>query len=103
MDDGAYVGWHLISSHGLTLLCVARNPGATLLEVSRRTGLTPRRIGQIVRDLHDANLFSVERQGRRNTYRLNRFARLHEVSMPNSTLGDFLDLFAAAGAIYESS
>ena len=103
MEDGASVSWHLISSHGLTLLCVARDPSATLIEVSRRTGLTPRRIGQIVRDLHDAKLFSVERQGRRNTYRLNRHARLNEVSMPDLTLGDFLDLFAAAGAIYESS
>ena len=95
MDEDIAVGWNLISSYGLTLLCLARNPDATLLDVSRRTGLTPRRVGQIVRELHEAKLFSIERRGRRNAYRMNRDAPLNEVSMPDSTLGDFLDLFDA--------
>ena len=98
MTEASSVHWTLMSSHGVILLCIAADTALTLAEVSKRTGLTPRRVGQVIRDLAEADLFTIERHGRRNAYRLNRDTRLREPSLPHSTLGEFLDLFASASS-----
>ena len=77
----------------MKLLVVASNPGATVAEFSRSTGLTERRVVQIIHDLERASLLSIVRHGRHHTYRLHRYARLNVRSLGDLTLGDFLYLF----------
>ena len=62
--------WTLVTSHGLVLVYVAMHPDATIREISREVGLTERRVMEILRDLRDADLITIERQGRRNAYAL---------------------------------
>jgi DNA-binding MarR family transcriptional regulator len=103
MEATPAFGWDLMSSHGITLLFIARHPEATMAQVSRRTGLTERRIYQIIRDLQEARLFSVERHGRRNIYKLNPETHLHEPMLPQMTLGHFLRLFEGLGSPDQAS
>jgi hypothetical protein len=63
--------WTLVTSHGVTLLYVATHADATVREIAGALGLTERRVADIIRDLAQAEMVLVRRQGRRNQYMLN--------------------------------
>jgi hypothetical protein len=63
--------WFLLSSHGLCLAYVFRNPDARVSEIAGAIGLTERRTTQIIRDLEEADYLLVEYQGRRKRYSVN--------------------------------
>ena len=92
MENPEAFTWQLMSSHGLVLLYIVRNPDATILEVSRRVGLTERRVSQIINDLRLSDVFAVHRQGRRNLYEFNREARLHDWKLRSMTVGQLVDM-----------
>jgi DNA-binding transcriptional ArsR family regulator len=64
-----------VTSHGLTLLYVAANPDATIRQIADALELTERRVTDIVRELAQAELVIISREGRRNRYSLNHEAR----------------------------
>ena len=68
--------WTFLSNHAHVLVCLASDPGARLRDVAARVGITERAVQGIVGDLEAAGVILRERQGRRNTYRLNLDAPL---------------------------
>jgi DNA-binding MarR family transcriptional regulator len=68
--------WTFLSNHAHVLVCLALDPDARLREVAAEVGITERAVQGIVGDLERASVIVRERQGRRNTYRLNLDAPL---------------------------
>ena len=68
--------WTFLSNHAHVLVCLASDPGARLRDVAARVGITERAVQGIVGDLEAAGVILRERQGRRNSYRLNLDAPL---------------------------
>lgn len=84
--------WYLISTHGVVLLHIARNPGATLREMSEALELTERRISQIVQDLAGEGYITIQRVGRRSVYTINESTSMRHPTLQHVRLGDVLDL-----------
>ncbi len=78
--------WSMFSNHGLVFFHIAANPHTTLRELSDRLGITERQVGRIVKDLGDAQILMIQRQGRRNTYTVNPHAHLHHPTLAHISL-----------------
>jgi DNA-binding transcriptional ArsR family regulator len=86
-----------VTSHGLVLVYVAMHADATIREISREVGLTERRVMEILRDLKDADLLGIERQGRRNVYTLRPDAGFMHPHLANVPVSEFLKLVEEQG------
>jgi DNA-binding transcriptional regulator GbsR (MarR family) len=69
--------WQLMASHGTILVYLVNRPDATIREIANATDLTERRVSQVLRDLSDSDVISVERRGRRNVYEINQDCTLN--------------------------
>ena len=87
----------LVSSHGLVLFYLMGSRDATMKEAADLLGLTERRVAQIIRDLADTEYLQIERQGRRNKYRVNLQATFRHPSMSHVQLCEFERLLIPDG------
>ncbi|GAA5034783.1 MarR family transcriptional regulator [Terrabacter aeriphilus] len=62
--------WTFLSNHTHVLVCLARDPDATMRDVAEQVGITERAVQRIVGDLETAGYLSRRRAGRRNAYSL---------------------------------
>jgi hypothetical protein len=86
--------WNLMATHGIVLFYIAANPDSTMRQMSESLSLTERRIAQVVRDLSDAELLDVTRNGRRNSYSVNPDAAFRHPTLSHITLGKFVDVLS---------
>jgi DNA-binding IscR family transcriptional regulator len=86
--------WNLMATHGVVLFYIAANPEATMRQMSEALNLTERRIAQVVRDLAEAELLTVERNGRRNSYSVNPDAHFRHPTLSHITLGHFVKMLS---------
>lgn len=84
-------GWTFLSNHAHVLVCLARDPEARLRDIAAEVGITERTANAIVSDLEAAGVLSITKVGRRNSYRLDRSARLRHPLESDKTVGDLLD------------
>jgi DNA-binding transcriptional regulator GbsR (MarR family) len=87
--------WNLMATHGVVLFYIAGNPDSTMRQMAESLNLTERRIAQVVRDLSDAGLLSVTRNGRRNAYSVNPDASFRHPTLAHITLGRFVQVLSA--------
>lgn len=88
--------WNLMATHGVVLFYIAANPEATMRQMSESLNLTERRIAQVVRDLAEAELLTVERNGRRNSYSVNPDAHFRHPTLSHITLGRFVQMLSGS-------
>ncbi len=62
-----------------------------LREVAARVGITERAVQRIVAELEAAGYLTRERQGRRNSYRINSRLHLRHQVENHCTVGDLID------------
>jgi DNA-binding IscR family transcriptional regulator len=60
--------WKFLTNHGLTLLCIAEDPGLRLRDIADRVGITERAAQRIVSALVKSGYVESQRVGRRNSY-----------------------------------
>jgi DNA-binding MarR family transcriptional regulator len=82
--------WTFLTSHGLVLLEVAREPDATVRELAERAGLTERQAHRVLADLEAEGYILRERVGRRNHYRINEHAPLRHPTNSEHDVGELL-------------
>lgn len=82
--------WTLFSNHGHVLFCLARDSEARLRDVATDVGITERAVQKIVRDLQDADMVSVKKHGRRNSYRIHKNTSLRHDLESACTLKDLI-------------
>jgi predicted ArsR family transcriptional regulator len=84
--------WTFFSNYGHVLVCLARNREARLRDVAAQVGITERAVQKIVRDMQDAGILTVTKQGRCNRYRINRRKSLRHSLESHCTVGKLLTL-----------
>lgn len=84
--------WTFLTNHSHVLICLDRNPEATLREVAISVGITERAVQRIVADLESEGVLFRERQGRRNAYRINKELPLRHSVEAHRTIGELLAL-----------
>jgi PAS domain S-box-containing protein len=62
--------FRILSNHGLTLLCISRDPMVRMHDLAQELGITERGAQRIVAELVEAGLVDRRRIGRRNRYRV---------------------------------
>jgi DNA-binding MarR family transcriptional regulator len=81
--------WTFLSNHGHVLVHINRNPDSKVKEIADAVGITERSALSILSDLEASGYISVERVGRRNSYRVNtnkNFRHPMEAQQPISAL-----------------
>ena len=82
--------WTFLSNHAHVLVCLARDPEARLRDIAADVGITERRVSSIVADLEAEGVVRINRVGRRNTYTVNKRARLRHPLESHQSVGDLL-------------
>jgi hypothetical protein len=84
--------WTFLTSHGRALLYIARDPHIRLRDLATTLGITERSAYGIVNDLVDAGYVVKTREGRRNSYEIQRHLPLPELSSQDQAIGQVLAL-----------
>ncbi|CAM4012698.1 winged helix-turn-helix domain-containing protein [Deinococcus marmoris] len=87
--------WTFLSNHSRVLLCLKRQPDATLRQVAADVGITERAVQRIVRDLEDAGILIRQRVGRRNTYQVEANRPLRHPLDAHRNVNELLELLLA--------
>jgi hypothetical protein len=86
--------WTFFSNYGHVLVCLARNSEARLRDVALQVGITERAVQKIVKDMQDAGILMVTKQGRCNRYRINKRKSLRHGLESHCNVGKLLALVA---------
>ena len=90
--------WSFLTNHARVLLCIARDPGVRLRDLSASLGITERSAHAIVADLAAAGYVVKHKHGRRNRYQIQAHLPLPEPASQEPAIGDVIALLAGAGA-----
>lgn len=82
--------WTFLSNHAHVIVCLAADPDSRIRDVADSVGVTERTVTGIIADLEAAGIVTVGKVGRRNSYRINRRARLRHPLEQHKTVGDLL-------------
>jgi DNA-binding MarR family transcriptional regulator len=91
-------GWTFLTNHAQVLVCIARDPGIRLRDISDRVGITERAVHRIVVELADAGYITRERNGRRNRYTINADFPLPDTIAREQNVGALLAVLAGVAA-----
>jgi predicted transcriptional regulator len=81
--------WTFLSNHGHILVHINRNPDSKVKEIAEAVGITERSALSILSDLETGGYITIERIGRRNSYKVHtglKFRHPSEASKPISSL-----------------
>ena len=84
--------WTFLTNYAHVLLCLARNPDATMREVAEQVGITERATHRIVGELVREGVISRSRTGRRNHYEVRVDSPLRHPLERNCTVGQLLEM-----------
>ena len=82
--------WTFLSNHAHVLVCLARDPDSRLRDIAEQVGITERTAVGIIADLEEAGVLRIQKNGRRNSYEINKKARLRHPLESIKTVGDLL-------------
>jgi DNA-binding MarR family transcriptional regulator len=87
-------GWTFLTNHSHVLICLWKDPDATLREVSNLVGITERAVQRIVADLEAEGYLRRDREGRRNRYQVLADLPLRHALESHRAVQDVLELGA---------
>lgn len=82
--------WTFLSNHAHVIVYLANNPDARLRDIAQEVGITERTAVAIVTDLEEAGILKVSKIGRRNSYSVNKKAKLRHPLESHKTVGDLI-------------
>ena len=86
--------WTFFTNHAHVLFCLTDRPHIRLRDVAEKVGITERAVQRIVADLRHEGYIEVEKQGRRNHYKIHREKHLRHDIESHCSLEDILtDIF----------
>jgi hypothetical protein len=84
--------WKFLTNHAQVLVCMARDPGVRLREISERVGITERATHRIVDELAVSGYVTRERIGRRNQYTIQDGSAQPDRVSRIESVGDLLTI-----------
>ena len=88
--------WSFLTNHARVLVCIAHDPGMRLRDIAGTLHITERRTHTIITDLTDAGYVIKNKDGRRNSYRIQPHLPLPEAITQQRTIGEVLDALVDA-------
>src|ERR1044072_2803643 len=83
--------WRFLTNYGLTLVCIAADPGMRMRDIAEQVGITERAAHRIVNALGAAGHVSREREDRRTSYQARQAQPLRLPLQRDLQLGELLD------------
>ncbi|MFM8237303.1 MAG: helix-turn-helix transcriptional regulator [Actinomycetota bacterium] len=90
MPEPASPTWTFLTNHAHVLLAIAAEPDLRLRDVAIRVGITERAAQRIVSELEGAGYLKVRREGRRNSYRVQRNLPMRHPAEAHHRIGELL-------------
>lgn len=87
--------WTFLSNHGHVLVYISKNPDARVRDIATSVGITERSAQGIIADLESDGYLSVERVGRRNSYRVNASRKFRHPAESNKSIAPLIKIFAS--------
>ncbi|MDF3818358.1 ArsR family transcriptional regulator [Leptospira sp. 96542] len=84
--------WTFLSNHAHVLICLSRDPDLRLKDVAVLVGITERAVQTIVKDLVQAKILGISKDGRRNSYVINADQKLRHNLEANHSISELLKL-----------
>ena len=86
--------WTFLSNHGHVLVFLAKNPDARIRDIAAAIGITERTTQAIITDLEEDGYLSVERVGRRNSYRVNSSRKFRHPEESDRSIAPLIKIFS---------
>ena len=87
--------WTFLTNHSHVLICVARNPGVRIRDVSEEVGITERTAQRILRELAESGYLRRTPDGRRSIYEVNDALPLRHPLESGHAIGEILKVLNA--------
>jgi len=91
-ETAEVTGWTFLTNHTHVLLCLSRDPSARMRDVAETVGITERAVQRIIAQLEEAGYLERIRNGRRNSYRVERNTALRHPIERHRKIGDLIRL-----------
>jgi DNA-binding transcriptional ArsR family regulator len=85
-----------LTNHAKVLLCIADEPNSRLRDIAAAVGITERAAHRLVSELVENGYIIRERQGRRNTYKVETRRPLPHPLAEERKVGDLLQVLLGA-------
>lgn len=86
--------WSFLTNHTHLLVVLQREPTARIRDLAIEVGITERAVQRILAELVADGILKVRKSGRRNSYLIQRRARLRHPLEKHHTIGELLDLLS---------
>lgn len=93
-QENSGLGWTFLTNHMHVLVVLSRDPEMRIRDMADHIGITQRAVQRILAELIAAGVLKATRQGRRNTYKIQRRTRLRHPLESKHTVGELIDLLA---------
>ena len=87
--------WTFLTIHAHVLLCLYRQSDQRDREVASLVGITERMVQRIIVDLVEADYITIQKEGRRNRYRVNLRPHLRHPLEQQLKIGELLRMLEA--------
>jgi predicted ArsR family transcriptional regulator len=87
--------WTFLTSHGVALLLICREPDIRIRDLAARIGVTERTAQSIVGDLVAGGYLEATRRGRRNVYRVVIDGELRHPAVSSGKVGLLIESLAS--------
>ena len=88
----APAGWTFLTNHTHILVVLSKEPSSRIRDLAEEVGITQRAVQRILAELIEEGVLKVRKDGRRNTYTINRRTRLRHPLESRHTIGELVDL-----------
>ena len=88
------LGWIFLTNHTHILVVLSREPSMRIRDLADEVGITQRAVQRILAELTADGVLKVRKEGRRNSYTINRRTRLRHPLENRHTIGEILDLLS---------
>ncbi len=90
--------WTFFTNHAHVLFCLAADSELRLRDLAVQVGITERATQRIVAELAEEGFLAIEREGRRNRYKVRRALPLRHPVEAHRNVGQLLKWLTAAPA-----
>ena len=86
--------WTFFTNHSHILFYVYSHPELTMREIALKVGITERAVQNIIKDLIQADILSIEKVGRNNRYKVNKYIPLRHAIESHRSISDLLEFIS---------
>ena len=84
--------WTFLSNYSHVLVCLYQDPDQRLRDIAATVGITERAVQRIIHDLAEGDYITIDKEGRRNHYKVHPKKKLRHPLEEGVTIGSLLKL-----------